>query len=169
VPSSYPVPAAGVPVPAGVIVAVPAELLASPLRNGRDLGNLTGPAVEDGARVPDAPAAGLVRPKYRLPVTCFAYAGSAAEPKTWRLPYLLADGTADRARLPRAIAAILSNYRGARVGSVPEPAIPGVLVTLARTARRLGKLPAFGSGTAPVYLQLQDALGQLGRLADVIP
>ena len=36
--SSYPVPDAAVPVSAGMIVAVPAELLASPLKNGRDLG-----------------------------------------------------------------------------------------------------------------------------------
>jgi hypothetical protein len=36
--SSYPVPDAGVPVSAGMIVAVPAGLLAPPLRNGRDLG-----------------------------------------------------------------------------------------------------------------------------------
>jgi hypothetical protein len=37
--SSYPVPDAAVPVSAGMIIAVPAELLASPLRNGRDLGD----------------------------------------------------------------------------------------------------------------------------------
>jgi hypothetical protein len=36
--SSYPVPDAAVPVSAGMIVAVPAGLLASPLRSGRDLG-----------------------------------------------------------------------------------------------------------------------------------
>jgi len=36
--SSYPVPDAAVPVSAGMIVAVPAGLLATPLRNGRDLG-----------------------------------------------------------------------------------------------------------------------------------
>jgi len=36
--SSYPVPDAAVPVSAGMIVAVPAELLASPLKNGRDPG-----------------------------------------------------------------------------------------------------------------------------------
>ena len=36
--SSYPVPDAAVPVSAGMIVAVPEELLASLLRNGRDLG-----------------------------------------------------------------------------------------------------------------------------------
>jgi hypothetical protein len=35
---SYPVPDAVVPVPAGMIVAVPEELLASPLRSGRGLG-----------------------------------------------------------------------------------------------------------------------------------
>lgn len=127
------------------------------------------PAVTDDTRTSAAMAADLVHPKYKLPVTCFAYVGSAAEPKTWRLPYLLADGTPDLARLPKAIQAILSNYRGARVSSVPEPAIPEVLVTLGRTAQRLGKLPAAGSGTAPVYSQLQDALAQLGRLADVMP
>jgi hypothetical protein len=37
--SSYPVPAAAVPVSAGMIVAVPAGLLASPLKGGRDLGD----------------------------------------------------------------------------------------------------------------------------------
>jgi hypothetical protein len=36
---SYPVPDAAVPVCAGMIVAVPGELLASPLKNGRDLGD----------------------------------------------------------------------------------------------------------------------------------
>jgi hypothetical protein len=37
--SSYPVPSCAVPVSGGMIVAVPAELLASPLKNGRDLGD----------------------------------------------------------------------------------------------------------------------------------
>ena len=36
--SSYPVPDAAVPVSAGMMIAVPAELLASPLKSGRDLG-----------------------------------------------------------------------------------------------------------------------------------
>jgi hypothetical protein len=127
------------------------------------------PTVGDDASASHSMATGLVHPKYKLPATCFAYVGSAAEPKTWRLPYLLADGTPDLARLPKAIQAILSNYRGARLSSVPEPAIPEVLVTLGRAAQRLGKLPAVGSGTAPVYTQLQEALEQLGRLIDVIP
>ena len=37
-PSSYPVPSCAVSVSAGMIVAVPLELLASPLKGGRDLG-----------------------------------------------------------------------------------------------------------------------------------
>jgi hypothetical protein len=126
------------------------------------------PTDGDGAPSPDGAQAGLVHPKYRLPAQCFAYVGSAADPKTWHLPFLLADGTPDLARLPKAIQAILSNYRGAHVSSVPEAAIPEVLVTLARTAHALGKLPASGPGAARAYLQLQDALDQLGRLADVL-
>ncbi len=38
-PSSYPVPSCAVPVSGGMIVAVPLELLASPLKDGRDLGD----------------------------------------------------------------------------------------------------------------------------------
>ena len=37
--SSYPVPSCAVPVSAGMMVAVPAELLASPLKSGRNLGD----------------------------------------------------------------------------------------------------------------------------------
>ena len=36
--SSYPVPSCAVPVPGGMVVAVPLELLASPVKSGRDLG-----------------------------------------------------------------------------------------------------------------------------------
>jgi hypothetical protein len=39
VPSSYPVPPAAVRVSAGMIVAVPLGLVASPLKGGRDLGD----------------------------------------------------------------------------------------------------------------------------------
>lgn len=127
------------------------------------------PPIPGGDLMPEIAPDSLIHPKYKLPAMCFAYVGSAADPKTWRLPYLLADGAPDLARLPKAIQAILSNYRGARISSVPEPAIPEVLVTLGRTAQRLGKLPAISPGTAPVYLQLQDALEQLGRLPEVVP
>jgi hypothetical protein len=127
------------------------------------------PTVTDGTPQPGyAAPPGLVHPKYHLPDRCFAYVGSAADPKTWHLPYLLADGTPDLARLPKAIQAILSNYRGAHVGSVPEAAIPEVLVTLARTAHQLGKLPADGPSTALAYVQLQEALEQLGRLSEAL-
>jgi hypothetical protein len=63
--------------------------------------------------------------------------------------------------LPKAIQSILSNYRGAHVSSVPEAAVPEVLVTLARTPHQLGKLPAAGPSTARTYLQLHEALEQL--------
>lgn len=126
--------------------------------------------------LPPAPAsaAGLAaagtavaHPKYRLPAACFAYAGDASDPGTWSLPYLLADGTPDPARLPKAIQAILSNYRGTHLTAVPEAAIPEVLVTLARAAASLGKLPA-ATGSARTYAQLQQTLDQLGRLSEVL-
>jgi hypothetical protein len=110
----------------------------------------------------------LLHPKYQLPAECFAYVGSAADVHTWHLPYRLADGKPDLARLPKAIQAILSNYRGTHVTSIPEIAIPEVLVTLGRTARQAGKLPAEGPGAAQTYVQLQEALNQLGRLIEVL-
>jgi hypothetical protein len=106
----------------------------------------------------------LVHPKYMLPARCFAYVGSAADPHTWHLPYLNADGSVDTKRLPKAVQAILSNYRGAHVSTVPESDIPDVLVRLACGARSLGKLPGQTSEPAPVYVQLIAALEQLGRL-----
>jgi hypothetical protein len=109
----------------------------------------------------------LLHPKYRLPAACFGYVGDAGNPRTWHLPYLLADGRPDVKRLPKAVQAILSNYRGAHVSSVPENAIPEVLVTLGRTARRLGKLPTTPASPS-AYVQLQDALVQFDRLADVL-
>ncbi len=98
----------------------------------------------------------------------FVPSGYRGRRQTWYLPYLLADGAPDLARLPKAIQAILSNYRGAHVSSVPENAIPEVLVTLARTAGKLGKLPVNGSGTARACVQLQEALEQLGRLREAL-
>lgn len=109
----------------------------------------------------------LLDPRYRLPAPCFAYVGSAADVRTWHLPYLLADGQPDLKRLPKAIQAILSNYRGAHLRSIPENAIPEVLVTLGRTARRLGKLPTGDKGGPRVYVQLERALEQLGRLNEI--
>jgi hypothetical protein len=78
----------------------------------------------------------LLHPKYKLPAHCFGYVGSALKPQTWKLPCLLADGTVDLKRLPKAVQSILSNYRGTRVQGIPEEAIAAVLTRLALAARR---------------------------------
>ncbi len=130
--------------------------------------NLLPPAPDSTPQSANSSQPGLLDPKYQLPSVCFAYVGNAADPKTWHLPYLRADGSPDLARLPKAIQAILSNYRGAHISTVPEDAIPEVLVTLAHTAHQLGKLPADRPDAARAYVQLQEALEQLNRLADAL-
>lgn len=116
-------------------------------------------------RTPQAELAdGLLHPKYGLPAACFAYVGDASDPRTWHLPYLKADGTVDARRLPKAVQAILTNYRGAHVSSIPEEAIPDVLVRLAQAARSVGKLPDQTPEPAPAYVSLVAALEQLGRV-----
>jgi hypothetical protein len=107
-----------------------------------------------------------VHPKYHLPAHCFAYVGSAADPRTWKLPYLLADGSPDTKRLPKAAQAILSDYRGAIV-TLPRAAVGDVLVRLARTASSLGKMPCQCQAPAQVYVELHDTLDQLGRIREV--
>ncbi|MDA8087842.1 MAG: hypothetical protein M0Z75_14220 [Nitrospiraceae bacterium] len=119
-------------------------------------------------RVAEPAADWLVHPKYKLPSHCFAYVGNAADVKTWKLPYLLADGSADTKRLPKAIQAILSNYRGEKVSGLDEKAIPDVLVRLARVAVKLGKMPHQCGEPAPVYAQLADVLEQLGKTKDIL-
>jgi hypothetical protein len=118
-------------------------------------------AVED--LNPDA----LLHPKYQVPAACFAYVGNAAQPATWKLPYRVADGSIDLRRLPKAVQAILSNYRGVKVSGIPEADIPDVLVRLGCAAASLGKMPGQVGETAPVYHQLAEALDQEGRLGDV--
>jgi hypothetical protein len=104
----------------------------------------------------------LLHPKYKLPARCFAYAGDHANPRTWKLPYLLSNESIDAKRLPKAIQCILTNYRGARVSGIPEEAIPAVLARLARAAVHAGHMPPVASNPAPVYRQLAEALEQLG-------
>jgi hypothetical protein len=111
----------------------------------------------------------LLHPKYKLPARCFAYARNAAEPKTWKLPYRLADGRVDVKRLPKAVQAILSNYRGTKVSGIDEKDVPDVLVTLARAAASLGKMPHQCGEAAEVYMQLARVLEQLGRSAELTP
>lgn len=109
----------------------------------------------------------LLHPKYQIPAHCFAYVGDASKTSTWKLPYRLADGSPDLKRLPKAIQAILSNYRGTKVSSVPEKSIPDVLVCLAKTAASLGKMPFQDGETADAYHQLEQALIQIGRLDEI--
>jgi hypothetical protein len=97
------------------------------------------------------PEDGLLHPKYGLPADCFAYVGDAGDPKSWHLPFLLEDGAVDLRRLPKAIQSILSNYRGATLTSVPEAAIPDVLVRLACAATTAGKMPDQVAAPAAAY------------------
>ncbi len=105
----------------------------------------------------------LLHPKYHLPAQCFAYVGDCSKPHSWKLPYLLADGAVDPKRLPKAVQAILSNYRGAKVSGIPEKAIPAVLARLARAARQAGHMPPEACNPAAIYQQLAEALEQLGK------
>lgn len=105
----------------------------------------------------------LLHGTYHLPARCFAYVGRADRPQSWKLPYLLEDGSVDRKRLPKAIGAILTNYRGARVRAIPEEAVAPVLGRLADAARQLGLMPPEAASPAPVYRQLADALEALKR------
>jgi hypothetical protein len=103
----------------------------------------------------------LLHPKYQLPVSCFAYVGNPSQPATWKLPYRLSDGRIDEKRLPKAIQAILSNYRGAKVSSIPEQDIPAVLRRLAAGVESIGKMPHQRADTAEIYRQLADVLKQI--------
>ena len=105
----------------------------------------------------------LLHRKYGLPASCFAYAGDAGKTSTWKLPYLHRDGSVDEKRMPKAIQCLLTNFRGARVGGIPESAVPDTLVRLARAAARLGKMPEQNPETADVYRQLAAVLRQLER------
>ena len=111
------------------------------------------PAGSDGA---------LLHPKYKLPAECFAYVPDASRPGTWKLPYRLAAGQIDAKRLPKAIQAILSNYRGAKVSGIPEADMPGILTRLAEAADAEGHMPPKAISPAPIYLQLALVLEQLG-------
>jgi hypothetical protein len=115
-----------------------------------------------------APAeSGLLHPKYKLPARCFAYVSDANRPATWKLPYLLEDGSIDHNRLPKAIQSLLSNYRGAQVHGIPESDMPAVLLRLARAAAAEGHMPPQATSPAPAYQQLALVLDQLGLSARI--
>jgi hypothetical protein len=126
---------------------------------------LPAPTAQDDP-VPTAEGS-LLHPKYHRPAACFAFVGDAGSPATWKLPYLLDDGTVDLRRLPMAISAILKTYRGVRVGAIPESAVPDVLLRLARAAASTGKLPvAVPDDPSDSYGLLACILYQEGRFAE---
>ncbi len=102
----------------------------------------------------------LLHPKYHIPAHCFAYVEDPTKPKTWKLPYRLIDGSIDKKRLPKAIQAILSNYRGAGVKMIPEKHIPGVLARLSAGAAEIGKTPEQTCDLADAYRLLDQAVKQ---------
>lgn len=108
----------------------------------------------------------VLHPKYALGMQCFAYVGTADNARSWKLPYLLADGAPDAKRLPKAIQCILSNYRGAKV-DIPRTAVADVLVRLGIAAKQLRKMPCQNASTADAYVEAHEALQQLNRLSDV--
>lgn len=126
---------------------------------GRVLGSApSAPRATDGSKGEHGQ---LLHHRYHLPASCFAYVGDAADPATWHLPYRCIDGAPDRARLPKAIQSIVTNYRGAKLGSVPEAAIPAVLRRLAEAATEMGRMPEQSPDTSAVYRKLAETLEQL--------
>lgn len=119
-------------------------------------------SAEQPAAAPEPTNDALLHPRYKLPATCFAYAPDANRPATWKLPYRLSDGTVDSKRLPKAIQALLSNYRGAKVCGIPEFDMPAVLARLAGAAASEGRMPPQALSPAPVYQQLAQVIEQLG-------
>jgi hypothetical protein len=114
-----------------------------------------------------AAQSGLLHPKYHLPARCFGYVGDPGDPRTWKLPYLLGDGRPDPRRLPKAVQALLTNYRGAVASTVPEDAVIDTLVRLGCAVGMLGKMPGQCPEPAAVYVELAAALTQAGRLAEL--
>ncbi|MGH8125056.1 MAG: hypothetical protein ACREPK_04335 [Rhodanobacteraceae bacterium] len=112
------------------------------------------------AASPEA-AGELQHHKYHLPARCFAYVPDASKPTTWKLPYRLANSEPDAKRLPKAIQCLLSNYRGAQVGGIPDEAVPAIMRRLEVAAREVGKMPEQLATTASAYQMLADALAQL--------
>jgi len=109
----------------------------------------------------DAGAEAILHPKYKLPAQCFAYVPDAGRPATWKLPYRLASGETDAKRLPKAIEAMLSNYRGAKV-EIPGADAKAILLRLAQAAEDEGHMPPRAIAPALIYRQLALVLEQLG-------
>jgi hypothetical protein len=93
--------------------------------------------------------------------------GDESDTKTWKLPYLLSDGVVDPKRLPAAIQAVVTGYRGKKVAGIPDDQVADVLVKLGRAAARAGKMPFQDTKAAAVYRELETALEKLGRLDEI--
>lgn len=109
----------------------------------------------------------LLHPKYKIPAGCFAYVGDANKTSTWKLPFRTEQFEIDSKRLPKAIQALLTNYRGSGVNGIPASDVPKVLVRLAQAARSLGKISQDGTFGAEVYGQLFQFLRQQDQLKEV--
>src|SRR5262249_60737549 len=120
----------------------------TPPPQGRTIGN------------PDLADDSVLHPRYRLPARCFGYVGDPVRPATWKLPYLLADGTVDARRLPKAIGAVIRDYRSQQVKGLSEEHTGQVLVTLAGAAVRTGRMPHQDPTPAEIYVALLDYLRQ---------
>jgi hypothetical protein len=131
------------------------------------ISDLAWPAADSAIPAQAAAVECLRDHKYHLPSHCFGYVGDPGNVETWKLPYLLETGSPDTRRLPKAIQALFSNYRGAQVKAIPREAVPDVLVRLAIAAATLRKLPCQCPDPTPAYALAHHALEQFGRLADV--
>ncbi|KAA8969507.1 hypothetical protein [Mycobacterium sp.] len=125
-----------------------------------------GPHPDDSTIAGVTDTGALLHPKYKLAMHCFAYVGAANDTRTWKLPYLSADGAIDAQRLPKAIQCIVSSYRGAKV-VIPREACGEVMVLLATAAKELRKLPCQNSATATAYREAHRFLQQLDLLPRV--
>ena len=123
--------------------------------------------IADSGEIKSLTSPERLHPTYRLPARCFAYVGSETDTKTWKLPYLLSDGSVDLKRLPAAIQAVVTSYRGKKVSGIADDRLPDVLVRLGRAAAQTGKMPFQNPNAAAIYQQLQTALERLGRLDEI--
>jgi hypothetical protein len=106
----------------------------------------------------------LLNPQYKLPSWCFAYVGDPNKSTTWKLPYLLLDGSVNIKRLPSAVCCVVTNHRGVQVKGIPEKDIPNVILKLAKAAKSVGKLDPENPKMANCYRQLYNAIVQFGYL-----
>lgn len=119
------------------------------------------------AMIDNADLAGddVLHPKYRLPARCFAHVADPSRPATWKLPYLLVDGSVDTKRLPKAIGALIRDYRSEHVKGLSDQDTRRALLRLAAAAIRAGRMPEQDPTPAEIYVALRERLDQMGVTA----